>query len=76
MQDANNLFSEFVKGFGFEPTNLQNELLRKLADFVLNGSRNDLFLMKGYAGTGKTTIVSTVVNNLGSVNLKAVLLPV
>ena len=74
MQDANNLFSEFVKGFGFEPTNLQNELLRKLADFVLNGSRNDLFLMKGYAGTGKTTIVSTVVNNLGSVNLKAVLL--
>ena len=30
--------------------------------------------MKGYAGTGKTTIVSTVVNNLGSVNLKAVLL--
>lgn len=74
MQNANNLFSEFVKGFGFEPTNLQNELLRKLADFVLNGSRNDLFLMKGYAGTGKTTIVSTVVNNLGSVNLKAVLL--
>ena len=74
MQNANNLFSEFVKGFGFEPTNLQNELLRKLADFVLNGSKNDLFLMKGYAGTGKTTIVSTVVNNLGSVNLKAVLL--
>jgi len=74
MQNANNLFFEFVKGFGFEPTNLQNELLRKLADFVLNGSKNDLFLMKGYAGTGKTTIVSTVVNNLGSVNLKAVLL--
>ncbi|MDN3643670.1 AAA family ATPase [Lutimonas halocynthiae] len=74
MQNVNNLFSEFVKGFGFEPTNLQNELLRKLADFVLNASKNDLFLMKGYAGTGKTTIVSTVVNNLGSVNLKAVLL--
>lgn len=74
MQNANNLFSEFVKGFGFEPTSLQNELLRKLADFVLNGSKSDLFLMKGYAGTGKTTIVSTVVNNLGSVNLKAVLL--
>lgn len=74
MQNANNLFSEFVKGFGFEPTNLQHKLLRKLADFVLNGAKNDLFLMKGYAGTGKTTVVSTVVNNLGSVNLKAVLL--
>jgi exodeoxyribonuclease-5 len=49
-------------------------LLRKLADFVLNGAKNDLFLMKGYAGTGKTTVVSTVVNNLRSVNLKAVLL--
>ena len=74
MQNANNLFSEFVKGFGFEPTNLQHKLLRKLADFVLNGAKNDLFLMKGYAGTGKTTVVSTVVNNLRSVNLKAVLL--
>ena len=74
MQNANNLFLEFVRGFGFEPTKLQNELLRKLADFVLNDSGNDLFLLKGYAGTGKTTIVSTVVNNLGSVNLKAVLL--
>ena len=74
MQNANNLFLEFVTGFGFEPTKLQNELLRKLADFVLNDSGNDLFLLKGYAGTGKTTIVSTVVNNLGSVNLKAVLL--
>jgi len=74
MQNASNLFLEFVQGFGYEPTNLQNELLRKLAYFLLNDSRNDLFLMRGYAGTGKTTIVSTVVNNLGSVGLKAVLL--
>lgn len=74
MQNANNLFLEFVRGFGFEPTNLQKELLRKLADFVLNDSRNDLFLIKGYAGTGKTTVISAVVNNLRSVNVKAVLL--
>ncbi len=74
MHHENNLFLEFVKGFNFEPTNLQNELLKKIASFVLNESKNDLFLLKGYAGTGKTTIVSTVVNNLESVGLKAVLL--
>ena len=74
MHHENNLFLEFVRGFNFEPTNLQNELLKKIASFVLNESKNDLFLLKGYAGTGKTTIVSTVVNNLESVGLKAVLL--
>ncbi|MGI9532856.1 ATP-dependent DNA helicase [Lutimonas sp.] len=74
MQNENNLYAKFVQGFAFEPTSLQRELLRQMAIFVLSSTRESLFQIKGYAGTGKTTVISTVVNNLGSVGLKSVLL--
>ncbi len=74
MQNEKGLYAKFVQGFGFEPTRLQKELLWQLAIFVLSGSRESLFQIKGYAGTGKTTTISAVVNNLSSVGLKSVLL--
>ena len=40
----------------------------------MNSTTNDVFVLKGFAGTGKTTIISTVINNLAEVNMKAVLL--
>lgn len=74
MDQYTDLYREFLKGFHFEPTQRQDELLRKLADFVINGSTNSLFLIRGYAGTGKTTIISTVVNHLSPAGIKSVLL--
>lgn len=74
MEQPAGLYREFLKGFHFQPTQRQDELLRKLADFVINGHKNSLFLIRGYAGTGKTTIISAVVNHLDSVGVKAVLL--
>lgn len=74
MQQHKNLYAEFLKGFHFQPTQRQDELLKKLADFIINGAANSLFLIKGYAGTGKTTIISTVVNHLSPVGVKSVLL--
>jgi ATP-dependent exoDNAse (exonuclease V) alpha subunit len=35
---------------------------------------NTIFVLKGYAGTGKTTVISTIVNNLIDINKKYVLL--
>jgi ATP-dependent exoDNAse (exonuclease V) alpha subunit len=33
--------------------------------FFLTDNQNDtIFVLKGYAGTGKTTVISTIVNNL------------
>jgi len=68
------LYSELVQHFPFTPTNRQDELLKQLAHFVLSDNKQSLFLLKGYAGTGKTSIISTLVNNLGQVGLKFVLL--
>ena len=60
--------------FPFEPTSQQTEVIKQLSDFVENSSSNSLFLLKGYAGTGKTTLVSSLINSLWSVGKKVVLL--
>lgn len=63
-----------IDKFPFDPTTAQDSLLHKLTDFIFEKNSNALFLIKGYAGTGKTTTISTVVNNLWRVGKKAVLL--
>lgn len=60
--------------FPFEPTNLQSELLEALSEFLFNKDSNQVFLLKGFAGTGKTTTISSVVNNLWEAGMKSVLL--
>jgi len=41
---------------------------------VLSGTKDSLFLLKGYAGTGKTTLIGTLVKNLWKAKLSSVLL--
>ena len=68
------LYRNFLKGFQFQPTLKQDELLKKLAGFILNSSVASIFLLKGYAGTGKTTVISTVVRHLNPFGIQSVLL--
>lgn len=74
MEEYTGLYREFLKGFQFQPTLGQDQLLKKLAAFVVDKNVYSLFLIKGYAGTGKTTIISTVVNHLSPIGVKSVLL--
>lgn len=60
--------------FPFSPTNKQDIFLQKAAEFITNDKKDELFVLKGYAGTGKTTIISTIVNHLADANKKYVLL--
>ena len=48
--------------------------LQLLAKFVLGPEKNATFLLKGYAGTGKTTIVGALVKNLSKIKMRSVLL--
>ena len=48
--------------------------LHLLAKFVLGPEKNTAFLLKGYAGTGKTTIVGALVKNLSKIKMSSVLL--
>lgn len=67
-------YKELLQKFPFEPTTKQQKLLDQLSEFIFDDNNRALFLLKGYAGTGKTTTISTVVNSLGKVGKKAVLL--
>ncbi|EAQ41106.1 ATP-dependent RecD-like DNA helicase [Polaribacter sp. MED152] len=65
---------ELHQKFPHTPTKKQGELLNLLSNFIFNEDKNTLFLLKGYAGTGKTTTISTFVNSLWSAQKKSVLL--
>jgi exodeoxyribonuclease-5 len=62
--------------FPFEPTASQAELFKKLNDFIVNKNEFDplTFIIKGYAGTGKTTVISTLIKILPSFGYKTQLL--
>ena len=62
------------QNFLFQPTVKQNLFFQKIADFLITTSNDEIFVLKGYAGTGKTTIISTVINHLEAINMKCVLL--
>ncbi len=69
-----NFYSILKQNFPFEPTTKQDIFFQQISEFVSKYSRFDIFVLKGYAGTGKTTIISTVVNNLRRVSMSSVLL--
>lgn len=61
--------------FPFEPTDSQKGFFKRLDDFFeIEDSDRPILLLKGYAGTGKTTIVSALVKMLPLFNYKYVLI--
>ncbi len=72
--DRHSFYLLLIKKFPHEPTLKQEVVLQKLADFILSEKKNELFLLKGFAGTGKTTIIGTIVSNLWNAKLKSVLM--
>ena len=59
--------------FPFEPTSIQEEAMEDLNRFVHYSNNSALFVLKGYAGTGKTTLISTFINWLPKLGLRSVL---
>lgn len=68
--------SLLLKEFPYEPTRGQKTVLEKIALFLTDSWKkpNSLFILKGYAGTGKTTIVSSLVNVLPKLQRKSSLM--
>ena len=70
----NYLFDELKRNLEFEPTPGQEVLLKELSLFLSTPQFQKIFLVKGYAGTGKTTVVNALVNTLATIQQQAVLL--
>jgi exodeoxyribonuclease-5 len=71
---APEFYSLIKQQFPFNPTLKQNIVLQQLSEFIFKKDKSALYLLKGYAGTGKTTIVGAIVNNLWKVKKSAVLM--
>lgn len=57
----------------FEPTSCQETLFADIADFI-TGDDNDILVINGYAGTGKTTAISAVIASMKEFKVPCVLL--
>ena len=68
------LFGQLTQSFGFEPTEGQSIVLYHLSAFLLSQKENPTYILRGYAGTGKTTLVKALVKTLPKIGMKYVLM--
>lgn len=67
--------TDLLRGsFGFTPTEGQATAMRHLAAFLLSVKPNPTYILRGYAGTGKTTLVTTLVKVLPHIGMSYVLM--
>lgn len=73
-----NIAERLIDSLGYLPTTDQQELICRLSDFIGQyyspDHRDDTLIIKGYAGTGKTSIVGALVKVLPKIGFKSVLL--
>lgn len=62
--DKSTFHSIFLDHFAQQPTDDQKILVNSLINFIFTKESHQLFLLKGYAGTGKTTILGAFVKSL------------
>jgi exodeoxyribonuclease-5 len=68
------IYNNLCKNLGNTPTDDQSEALKKLAAYIVDNNNDVIFLMTGYAGTGKTSVISSVVKTLDLLRMRSVLL--
>lgn len=70
----NFIASKILAELGFTPTEQQNQLISSLGHFLMSTENEKVFLLRGFAGTGKTTIISALVRAMNGLQQKSVLL--
>ena len=74
MLSRSELYGKMMQSFGFEPTEGQALVMYHISAFLLSEKENPTYILKGYAGTGKTTLVRALVKTLPSIGMKYVLM--
>ncbi len=70
----NHLSSLIREHFSFEPTQSQSKLIAGLGEFILNEESRSVCLIKGYAGTGKTSLMKAFVQVLNAMEIPKLLM--
>ncbi len=71
----NSYFIEKLRcNFPFSLTNDQNTAISKIVEFIFSPKSEEIFLLKGYAGTGKSSLIGALVKTMTQLQQKTVLL--
>jgi len=71
----NNYLAQQIKeNFPYTPTFEQEKAINSLSGFLLNRSNDAAFILRGYAGTGKTSLIGALVKTMDKLQQKVVLL--
>jgi len=70
----NFISSKLLENLDFQPTGSQEELIGEISEYISSGESREILLVKGYAGTGKTTIVNSIVKTLNETGAGSVLM--
>ena len=68
------LQGDLLRNFPHQATADQIQLINEVAGFLLDRDPHQLFVLKGYAGTGKTSLIQALIASLSKYNRKSVLL--
>jgi exodeoxyribonuclease-5 len=71
---TNHVFNKLCANLKHSPTKSQTELLVKLAEFIIDKNNRSIFVISGFAGTGKTSSISALVATIKELQIKFVLL--
>jgi exodeoxyribonuclease-5 len=69
-----NIYTLLGKNLGYIPTRDQSDCMQLLAGFMADNTNDVIFLLTGYAGTGKTSVIASLVSTLNTLRQKSVLL--
>ena len=74
MLSRSELYQKMVEAFCLEPTDGQATVMYHLSAFLLSEKENPTYILKGYAGTGKTSLVKALVKTLPQIMMRYVLM--
>ena len=66
--------SQIYAKFSYQPTINQKKIIESLATYLADDDYTRIFVLNGYAGTGKTSLIAALVAALKEVNVRTVLL--
>src|SRR5574344_274649 len=58
----------------FDATVSQKKVVEKLSDYISSSDYSSIFVLNGYAGTGKTTLIAALVAVMREIDIKSILL--
>lgn len=73
-ENADLIYRTALQALPFQALPQQDDALRDMCAFVADGAMDDVFVLNGYAGTGKTSLVGALIKAMDRLKLRVVVL--